>query len=89
MSLYALLTLDLHGADTDQRTTFNEYMRAKNWTKLAVSTAWTATFSPPAIRSGVIQATRTTVAAAAAAAGITSYQTALQVGLEAAVKVEP
>lgn len=37
---YLMLSLDLHDASADQRSTFNEAMQRRGWTKRSVTTLW-------------------------------------------------
>lgn len=72
--MHALLTLDLPGATSDQRTKFNNKLAADNWTKLREDTVWTASFGPNATEPGIVTATKNYVAAAAKAGGVKTYR---------------
>ncbi|KIP71413.1 hypothetical protein SN11_16890 [Vibrio harveyi] len=41
MAINVMLSVDLHGASTQQRNEFNEYLFDKGWLKMQVDTVWT------------------------------------------------
>lgn len=81
MTIYVTLTVDLNGNVTQfARNKFNEYLKGQNFTKHKLTTLWTAWFVPNSTIDGAVSFTKTTVAAAARAAGITQYEALVMPG---------
>ncbi|MEI7511927.1 MAG: hypothetical protein WCK01_00495 [Candidatus Uhrbacteria bacterium] len=80
--MHVLLTLDLNYLkDSTKRTKFYEELANRQWKKFRnETTTWRASFKPGATADGCIRATKTDVADAAAAAGITRWDAVCHVG---------
>jgi len=70
---YALLTVDLHSADSKKRQSFADKMKAEKWTELKQSTAWRAKFEDEVSVTACVRVTKSDVAAAARKADISTY----------------
>lgn len=75
MTLHAVVTVDLdNGVSSSARTKFNEELKKKNFSKHKLTTLWTAVFTPTSTREGAVKFTRDSIDAAAALAGISTYE---------------
>lgn len=75
MTLHAVVTVDLdNGVSSSARTKFNEELRKKNFSKHKLTTLWTAVFTPTSTREGAVKFTRDSIDAAAALAGISTFE---------------
>lgn len=81
MTIFVTLTVDLNGNVTQAaRAKFYEYLKGQNYTKHKLTTLWTAMFKPGNTIDSAVSYTKTTVAAAARAAGITNYEALVMPG---------
>lgn len=81
MTIYVTVTVDLNGnVSQTARAKFNDYLRGQNYAKHKLTTLWTAWFLPGNTIDSAVTFTRTTVAAAARAAGISSYEALVMPG---------
>ncbi len=81
MALSVMVTVDLNNVDGDQRKTFNEEMKKRQWVKLQkLTTTWKTTFQEGATVSGVERTTKQDVDECAKVANIKSWDAALMVG---------
>lgn len=75
MPYHAVVTVDLdNGVSSTARTKFNEELKKKNFSKHKLTTLWTAVFTPTSTREGAVKFTRDSIDAAAALAGISTYE---------------
>lgn len=75
MPFHAVVTVDLdNGVSSTARTRFNQELSKKNFSKHKLTTLWTAVFTPASTREGAIKFTRDSIDAAAASAGISTYE---------------
>ena len=81
MGKNVLLTVDLNTITSEQRTIFNDALRAEQWAKHnRLTTTWTAVFKDGGTEEGAIAATKTDVQNAAIKAKISSYDVLIHVG---------
>lgn len=82
MAIHVMLTVDLNrNVTTDQRNRFYEELRIRNWVKIdSLTTTWKAHFNENVRVEEAIEATKSTVAAAATTASISSYDAAAMFG---------
>ncbi|MVV48941.1 hypothetical protein EJA72_11900 [Pseudomonas sp. PB120] len=75
MPYHAVVTVDLdNGVSSTARTKFNEELKKKNFSKHKLTTLWTAVFTPATTREGAVKYARDSIDAAAALAGISTYE---------------
>lgn len=75
MSLYASATVDLDNfVSSTARSKFNEELKKKHFTKHKLTTLWTVTFTPGTSRAWAENYVRENIDAAAAFAGISTYE---------------
>jgi hypothetical protein len=75
MSLYASATVDLDNfVSSTARSKFNEELKKKQFTKHKLTTLWTVTFTPGTSRAWAENYVRESIDAAAASAGISTYE---------------
>lgn len=75
MPYHAVVTVDLdNGVSSTARTKFNEELKKKNFSKHKLTTLWTAVFTPASTREGAVKYARDSIDAAAALAGISTYE---------------
>lgn len=84
MAVFVMLTVDLNqSASTSVREKFYDSLAKSQWTKLALTTTWTASFKDGATVAAVLAATKRDVEVAAAAAGGPKYEAAAMAGEQA------
>jgi len=75
MPYHAIVTVDLdNGVSSTARTKFNEELKKKNFSKHKLTTLWTAIFTPATTREGAVKYARDSIDAAAALAGIHTFE---------------
>ncbi|WP_448124215.1 hypothetical protein [Pseudomonas veronii] len=75
MPYHAVVTVDLdNGVSSTARTKFNEELKKKNFSKHKLTTLWTAIFTPVTTREGAVKYARDSIDAAAALAGIYTFE---------------
>lgn len=75
MSLHASATVDLDNfVSSTARSKFNEELKKKKFTKHKLTTLWTVTFTPGTSRAWAENYVRESIDAAAALAGISTYE---------------
>jgi hypothetical protein len=83
MEYQALITLDLPGANDEQREIFYQVLREAKWHKLSkLTTAWKAKFQNSVTRSGAIETLKQDMVRAKAASQVRTVQYALQLAPE-------
>lgn len=76
MAISVMLSVDLNSVTSQERTKFYEELKSRLWVKLKLTTTWRATFQEGVSKAGAISTTKSDVAAAAKAAGVTNYEAA-------------
>lgn len=81
MGYKALLTLDLeNGVSSEKRKKVYDQLEKEKWSKLkSLPTAWSCSFSNDVSRDLAVQGCKDDVANAAKAAGVSTYNAAVQV----------
>jgi hypothetical protein len=75
MPYHAVVTVDLdNGVSSTARTKFNEELKKKKFSKHKLTTLWTAVFTSATTREGAVKYARDSIDAAAALAGISTYE---------------
>lgn len=75
MSFHASATVDLDNfVSSTARDKFNEELKKKNFMKHKLTTLWTVSFTPGTSRAWAENYVRNSIDAAAATAGISSYE---------------
>ena len=83
MGYQALITLDLPGANDDQREIFYQVLNEEKWHKLPrLTTTWKAKFQDSVTRPGAIETLEHDMVRAKAAAKVRTVQYALQLAPE-------
>lgn len=81
MQIYIMLTVDLNNRVTEEaREKFNEVLKENQWVKLKLTTTWWARFTEGVTGASALVVTKQDVKNAAAAAGVTNYEAAAEVG---------
>lgn len=76
MAVTVMLSVDLNGVTSTMRTKFYEELANKQWTKLKLTTTWTARFKEGVTKDSALSTTKFDVKAAALAAGVKDYEAA-------------
>jgi len=75
MPFYAVVTVDLdNGVSSTARTKFNEELKKKHFTKHKLTTLWTVVYVAGTSREAAVKYARDSIDAAAATAGISTYE---------------
>lgn len=77
MAWHVFLTVDLNNVTTEARNKFYEHLANNQWTKLKLTTSWTARFKPEITKARAVEVTQSDVRSAAAYAGIRDYEAGL------------
>ncbi|MFM9484589.1 hypothetical protein [Pseudomonas monachiensis] len=87
MPFHAVVTVDLdNGVSSTARTKFNEELKKKYFTKHKLTTLWTVVFAAGAVREAAVKYARDSIDAAAAIAGISTYEAFVSISEAAPVE---
>jgi hypothetical protein len=76
MAITVMLNVDLNGVTSTMRTKFYEELENKQWTKLRLTTTWTARFREGTTKDAALITTKSDVKTAALVAGVKDYEAA-------------
>lgn len=76
MAITVMLSVDLNNVTSTVRAKFYEELKGKQWFKLKLTTTWRAGFREGVSKADAISVTKSDVASAAKAAGVTNYEAA-------------